>query len=158
VAGNRSFTHYVTNRFYNEFYSAIESYIEENLDNLDLKLRNVRNIGKVSLADMEVKFVSINDLPDMKIEFDVIVDGEIEVNEGDYHYDDFDICNQWFILRCVGDLDCGLDDFKIASINTYDQKNKMDKPLSDALVPFIRSEERGCVTVTPRNLSRFVDK
>lgn len=141
MAGNRSFTHYVTNRFYNEFYSAIESYIEENQDDLDLKLRNVRDIGGVALTDMEVKFVSVNDLPDMKIEFDVIVDSEIEINEGDYHYDDFDICNQWFILRCVGNLDCGLDDFKITSINTYDQKNKMDKPLSDALVPFIRSED-----------------
>jgi hypothetical protein len=74
MAGNRSFTDYVASRFYNEFYSAIEEYIGEKPDNLDLKLRKVRNIGNVSLADLEVKWVSVNDLPDMKIEFDVIAE------------------------------------------------------------------------------------
>jgi hypothetical protein len=42
MAGNRSFTDYVASRFYNEFYSALEIYIGENLDSLDLKLRNIR--------------------------------------------------------------------------------------------------------------------
>ena len=66
MAGNRSFTDYVTNRFYNEFYSAIEDYIEGNFDNLDIDLRNVHKVGQVSLTDMEVKFASINDLPNIK--------------------------------------------------------------------------------------------
>lgn len=141
MGGNRSFTDYVASRFYNEFYSAIEKYIEENLDNLDLNLRNVKNMGQVSLSDIEVKSVSVNDLPYMKIEFDVILDAEIEVAEGDYHYDDFDQCNQWFLLRCSGDLDSGLDDFEIASIGIYSQKNKLMNPLSDSLVPYIRKED-----------------
>lgn len=139
------FTDYASSRFYNKFYSAIEGFIEENLDNLDLRLRKVRNIGEVSLSDMEIKFVSINDLPDMKIEFDVVVETEIEVSEGDYHYDDFDQCYQWFSLRCTGDLACSLDDFEIAGISIYSQKNKMPKPMSDALVPYIRSEELDAV-------------
>lgn len=141
MAGNRSFAYYVTSRFYNDFYSAIEGYIEENLDNLDLNLRKVRNIGDVSLADMEVKSVSVNDLPDMEIEFNVIAEAEIEVSEGDHHYDDYDQCHQWFLLHCTGDLACSLDNFEIAGINTYSQKNKMPKPMSDALVPYISKEE-----------------
>jgi len=141
MAASRSFTGYVASRFYNELYSALGGYIEENLDNLDLNLRNVRKTGDVSLSDMEVKFVSVDDLPGMKIEFDVIVDAEIEVLEGDYHYDDFDQCNQWFLLRCKGDLDVSLDDFEITAISTYSQKSKMPKPLSDALVPVIYKEE-----------------
>jgi len=141
LAGNRSFAYYVTSRFYNDFYSAIEGYIEENLDNLDLNLRKVRNIGDVSLADMEVKSVSVNDLPDMEIEFNVIAEAEIEVSEGDHHYDDYDQCHQWFLLHCTGDLACSLDNFEIAGINTYSQKNKMPKPMSDALVPYISKEE-----------------
>ncbi len=135
MAENRSFTRYVTDRFYNNFYSAVEAYIGENPDRLDLNIRNVRTVGGVALAEMEIKFVSISDLPEMEIEFDVIVEGEIVVGEGDYHYDDFDQCYQWFILRCRGDLALSLDDFKINSIDTYNQKNKMDKPMSDALVP-----------------------
>ncbi|WP_296972578.1 helix-turn-helix transcriptional regulator [Tepidanaerobacter sp. EBM-38] len=141
MVGNRSFTDYVRSRFYNELYSAIEVYVEENVDSLDLDLRNVRNVGEVFLTDMEIKFVSVNDLPDMKIEFDVVVEAEIEVTEGDYHYDDFDQCYQWFLLCCVGDLECSLDDFKITGISIYSQRNKMPKPLSDALVPYIHSEE-----------------
>ncbi len=48
MAVNRSFTDYVYSRFYNKFYLAIEGFIEENLDNLDLRLRKVRNIGEVN--------------------------------------------------------------------------------------------------------------
>jgi len=141
LAVNRSFTCYVTDRFYNDFYTAVEAYIEENQDRLDLNIRNVRTVGGIALADMEVKFVSISDLPEMEIEFDVVVEGEIVVSEGDCHYDEFDQCYQWFILRCGGDLALSLDDFKITSIHTYNQKNKMDKPMSDALVPYIYKED-----------------
>ncbi|WP_281743987.1 hypothetical protein [Tepidanaerobacter syntrophicus] len=77
----------------------------------------------------------------MKIEFYVVAEAEIEVTEGDYHYDDFDQCYQWFLLCCVGDLECSLDDFEITGISIYSQRNKMLKPLSDALVPYIHSEE-----------------
>ncbi|MCM3761062.1 helix-turn-helix domain-containing protein [Alkalihalobacillus oceani] len=140
MAGNRSFKEYVKSRFYNELYLATEDFVEDNIDNLDLRLRNVHRVGEVSLADMEIKFVSINDLPGMKIGFDVVVEGEIEVSEGDYHYDEFNQCFQWFSLSCTGDLAHNLDDFKITFVSVYNQKDKIDNPLSDALVPYIRSE------------------
>lgn len=117
MAGNRSFTDYVVNRFYNELYVTIESYVEKNRENLDLHLRRVHNMGVVSLSDIEVKSVSVNDLPGIEIEFDVILDAEIEVAEGDYHYDDSDLCHQLFLLRCSGNLDCSLNDFEITGIN-----------------------------------------
>ena len=80
--------------------------------------------------------------PGLKIEFDVVVDAEIEVSEGDYHYDDYDICNQWFTVCCAGDLTCDLDDFQIVDITEY-QKNEMLNPLSDALVPYIYKKDLG---------------
>ena len=52
LAENRSFTRYVTDRFYNNFYSAVEAYIGENPDRLDLNIRNVRTVGGVALAEM----------------------------------------------------------------------------------------------------------
>jgi len=85
---DRSFTDYVRSRFFNECYLALEGYVEENKDSLELELRNVRNVGEVSLTDMNVKSVWINDLPGMKLEFDVVVEGEIEITEGNYHSDD----------------------------------------------------------------------
>lgn len=141
MAASRSFTEYVKDKFYNKIYLSIENYIEENLDYLDLRLRKVKQIGNVSLSEIEIQWVSVNDLPDMKIEFDVVIDAEIEITEGDYHYDNLDQLHQWFMLKCTGDLDSNLEDFKIIEINIYNQKNKSIKPLSDSLVPYIHKED-----------------
>lgn len=138
---NRSFTDYVADRFYNEMFVAIKNYTEENYDALDLRLYRVRNIGGIELSDIEVKFVSVSDFPDMKIEFDVAVEAELEVRELDYYYDESEICRQWFMLKCSGDLDCNLDDFKISSVSLYTSKNKQVKPMSDSLVPIINKEQ-----------------
>ena len=85
---NRSFKDYVADRFENEFFTAIQSYASENYDDLDLRLYKVRNIGGIELSDIDVKFVSVNDLPDMKVEFYVVVEAELEARESDYHYDE----------------------------------------------------------------------
>ncbi len=140
MAGDRSFTDYVKSRFFNDLYSAAEEYVEQNWEGLDLDLRNIHRVGGVAMSDMTIKFVSVSDLQDLKIEFDVVVDAEIEATEGDYHYDEYDICNQWLSIRCTGDLALNLDDFKITSITSY-QKGKMPRPLSDALVPYIYKED-----------------
>ena len=81
MAGNRSFINYISDRFYNNFYSYLEKHIEENQDNLDLDIQNVHNVGEIVLTDMEIKMASINDLPGMEIEFDVVIEAEIEVSE-----------------------------------------------------------------------------
>jgi hypothetical protein len=141
MASNRSFKDYVTDRFENELFTAIQSYTADNYDGLNLRLYKVRNIGGIELSDIEVKFVSVNDLPDMKIEFEVVIEAELEVRESDHHYDDSEICSQWFMLKCSGDLDCNLDDFAISSVNTYAFKNKQTKPMSDHLVPIINREQ-----------------
>lgn len=141
LAGNRSFTDYVADRFENELFGTIQSYVAENYSELDLRLYRVRNIGNIDLSDIEVKSVSINDLPDMKIEFDVAVVAELEVRESDYHYDETENCTQWFMLKCSGDLDCNLDDFTISSVVEYTSKNKQPKPMSDSLVPIITKDE-----------------
>lgn len=141
MAGNRSFKSYISDRFYNDFYSYIAKRIEENRDNLDLRIQNVHDVGVITLIDVEVKMASINDLPGMEIEFDVVLDAEIEVSEADYHYDDYDVCNQWLLLNCKGNLEYCLDDFKIIGIEIYTQRSKIDKPLSDSLVPYIWAEQ-----------------
>lgn len=141
MAGNRSFKDYVADRFYNELFTAVQSYTADNCDDLDLRLYRVRNIGGIEMSDIEVKFVYVNDLPDMKIDFDIAVEAELEVRESDYHYDESENCRQWFMLKCSGDLDCNLDDFTISSVTEYTSKNKQSKPMSDSLVPIINKEQ-----------------
>lgn len=141
LAGNRSFKAYVAERFENEMYAAIEGYTSENYNKLDLRLNKVRNIGGIELSNIDLKFVSVNDLPGMKIEFDVVVEAELEVRESDYHYDESENCSQWFALKCYGDLDFNLDDFRIASIELFSSKSSQSKPMSDSLVPIIYKEQ-----------------
>lgn len=135
---NRSFTAYVTERFENEFFNAIQWYIEENNDNLELRRYRVRKIDDIELSDIQVKSVSVNDLPDMRISFDVIIAADIEVH--DSYYDEVEYCNKWFILQCSGDLDSNLDDFTISKVEEYTKKSKQEKPLSDSLVPIISKD------------------
>ena len=45
------------------------------------------------------------------------------------------------MLKCTGDLDSNLEDFKVIGISIYNQKNKPIKPLSDSLVPYIHKED-----------------
>jgi len=141
VATNRSFKEYVADRFENELFIAIENYVTENQENLDLRLYKVRNICGTELSDIDVKYVSVNDLPDMKIEFDVVVEAELEVRESDHHYDESENCSQWFMLKCSGDLECSLNDFKILSITEHNSKNKRARPMSDSLIPVINKEQ-----------------
>lgn len=98
MAGNRSFKDYVADRFYNELFAAIKDYVEENGEDLDLRLYQVRNVGSIELSNIEVKFVFVNDLPEMKIEFEVVLEAEMEVREAEYHYDDSEYNKQWFMI------------------------------------------------------------
>lgn len=141
MAGNRSFKDYVADRFENELFDAIQNYIWDNYKNLDLRLYRVRTIGGIELSDIEVKFVSVSDLPDMKISFDVAIEAELEVRESDYHYDESENCRQWFMIKCSGDLSSDLDDFEILSTTEYRSKNKQAQPMSDSLVPIINKDQ-----------------
>jgi hypothetical protein len=131
----------VASRFYDELFSAVKDYVTENYGDIGLRLYRVQNIGDIELWDIQVKYVSVYDLPDMKIEFDVGVAAELEVSDASFFYDESETCMPWFILKCSGDLACNLDDFKISSVSLYTSKNKMAKPMSDSLVPIIYSEQ-----------------
>lgn len=137
LARQRSFTSYVADRFYNELFAAINDYAEINADNLNLRLYQVNRIGEIELSDITVKFVSVNDLLGSEIEFEAAIEAEFNVWETDYHYDTDEFTSQWFMLKCMGDLACGLDDFQITDISIYNGKNRQLKPMSDALVPII---------------------
>lgn len=141
MGSNRSFTNYVGERFENELFNSIQSYIDENYDNLDLQLYSVRNIGCIELSSIQVVSVTVNDLPDMRISFDIVVIADLEVHDSNYRYDETEYCNQWFMLQCSGDLDCNLNDFTISNISEYSSKNKQVRPLSDSLVPIISKDQ-----------------
>ena len=126
MAGSRSFKDYIANRFDGQIFNAIASYVDEighdDFEQLDLRIYRLHQIGDFELADTRVLHTAIYDLPGMRIGFDIRVEGEIEVHEGDYHYDDTENPTQWFVLKCTGDLDKNLDVFTILDVSIYDSR------------------------------------
>ena len=73
---NRSFKDYVANRFYNELFDAVSSYLEQNHRDLDVSSHLVRTIDGAELTDIDIKSVFVDSLPGMKIAFDVLLEAE----------------------------------------------------------------------------------
>lgn len=145
MTGNRSFMDYIAKRFDGQIFNAVASYVDEvghdDFDHLDLRIYRLHQIGDFELVETRVLHTAIYDLPGMQIGFDIRVEGEIEVHEGDYHYDDTENPTQWFFLKCTGDLDKNLDDFTIHDITVYDSRAKHDKPMYDSLVPVMYKKD-----------------
>lgn len=85
MAAIRSFRDYVADRFGNEFETAVGTFVETNPAELDLRLRNVRNIESIEVIDSRVKYVDVYDLPEMKIAFNVILEADLYVRDSDNH-------------------------------------------------------------------------
>lgn len=139
---SHSFTQYVSRRFEDELSSAILNFLRNDIEKADLNPHYVRNIGSWEMTDdFEIKSVRVNDQPEMKIQFDVIVEAGIYVRNSDHHFDKDETCFQWFMIRCMGDLEKKLDDFSIIEpVQVYSGSRKFDNPLFDSLVPFIKAE------------------
>ena len=133
-----SFTNYVADRFYNGLYNYVKTYAESvDVSALNLYSRSVPDFDEAEFVDIEIKFVSVSDLPDMAIAFDVVVEAEFCVKEVRSRYDKEDSCFPWFKLKCRGDLSKNLDDFEILSIEAFNKKTAPSKPMDGDLVPII---------------------
>ncbi len=141
MSTGRSFTEYVANRFYNDLFTAVGSYVEENHASLDLYSYTVKYIDSAVLSDITIKRAYVNNSDGMNLSFDVALEAEIEIYEVDRHHDNSDVCNRWFLVKCGADLAQQLDDFQILGVYTYSKKACMDRPLDDNLVPYIKPEK-----------------
>lgn len=104
---------------------------------MNLYTRNVHRVGYAEMIDATIERVYVRDLPGMRVAFEVGMQLEIDIKEGDYHYDESDQCYPWIRIYCEGDLSCGLDDWEILRVEPYNQKSAPPNSLSDTLVPFI---------------------
>lgn len=145
MIGSRSFTDYVSDRFKTEIYIAVSDYVDECAEDdyqaLDLRIYNVHQIGEVEVDETRVKKAYPYNLPEMMIGFDIIVEADFIVREGDHHYDNEDYPHQWFLLRCTGDLEKNLDDFQINGIEVYNSRQLRDQAMYDSLVPVMYAKD-----------------
>jgi len=148
MAGNCSFKQYIKDEFDNEFWELAEEYLRENFDPLDMKLYKVHKAGEPEVTDVQVEYVWIEDLPEMKIRFDVALSVVFEIPEADHHYDESEEKRIWLMVRCHGDISSNLQDFKIFETSDYTGKNRVKNPLDDSLVPYIPYEKLDEVAVS----------
>lgn len=140
---SRSFKEYVRNNLDNQMWNAIGEYLASvEPSTLDLRLNKVRNVGEMELYDTELQFVDVSDLPGSAIEFDVVMDATIIVYDEDrYHNDESEAKHQWFMIRCRGNLECGLGDLDVYAVSVYNKRNAQSRPTSNALVPIIYKKD-----------------
>lgn len=137
MQAQRSFADYVKQRFDNDFWAVAESYLESNIQTLDLEQRRIHRAGDYEITNVNVEYIWVEDKPEMEIQFDVALSIWFDVHEGDYHYDDYDEHIVWIIAHCRGDLDKNLDDFVILNVSKYNGKSRPQNPMDDSLVPII---------------------
>ncbi|GHV40542.1 hypothetical protein FACS189490_05870 [Clostridia bacterium] len=138
----RSFRDYVTTRFENEIWDALDRYITERPAALDVRSYLVNSPEEAELCDITYKRVDVFDTQDDSVLFDVIIEAEITISGKSRRDRESDDVSQWFRVSCRADLENGkLDGFVINSISVYDrrQQSRTDT-LSDTLVPVIAKE------------------
>lgn len=138
---NRSFKEYIANRFYSEFSNAITTYIGDDIDHAELHLFRVHAVGDWEISDIDVRYVSVSDLPGMMIQFDAVVDAEFYVRDANHRTDVDEETHQQFLICCMGNLAHNLDDIQISTVSLSHTRSKAAAPLSDSLVPIIHSED-----------------
>lgn len=145
----RSFKDYVNTNHFNEIFDAVENYVPNNIDKLNLWTKSnsidIDNLDeeRVFFDEMKVEFVFVNgDTLSNDVEFDVVVSGEVYFTEGGRHDDDYGSCTNWFRLNSTATIDGQLSNFIVNSVEPYDNKqNRFKRQLSDALVPIISSDD-----------------
>lgn len=132
----RSFTSYIKSKFYNELFAAVQGFVSENIDILTLRLQVVEDIDEVNVEDFEIKQVYIDDQPEMRINFEILVEAYLEVW---YAYrkkvDEPEAAQQWFQIGCSGDLSKNFTDFEIEAVDTYNNKPRPKNRMTENLVP-----------------------
>lgn len=118
-------------------YQTAEDYVNENWESMDLYTRNFHCVEHAEMIDAIIERVYVRDLPEMRVSFEVGLQLEIDVKEGDCHYDESNQCYPWIRIYCEGDLSCGLDDWEIIRVEPYSNKSAQPNSLSDALVLYI---------------------
>ena len=125
---DRSFTEYVKHTFDIQFWKASEDWYEDNKDSVEVDESILHKIGELEIERVTVQHVWVEDAPGMRIRFDVAVEVEFTIAEGDYHYDNDYQGKDWLMISCEGDLSKDLKDFTITDVKHYDGKSRRYEP------------------------------
>ena len=138
MSNKSTFVKYIKDRFYNDFFSAVNGYVKKYYRGLGI---NFKYAEDVNLVDFDIIYIRVQSKPAMQIALEVIVSAEIEYPK--YYMKNYESTSieKWFSITCTGDISKELNDFYITSVKQYNGKRKFNSALSNDLVPYIKAEE-----------------
>lgn len=138
-----SFAQYIKERFYNQIFTGINRYIDEHKNELDFIIPRYDKQWGNRLYDIDITHVNAedNDPKGMRIDFYPIVIASVAIYGRVDRAIESDTKELYFRVHCTGDLSKNLQDFKITRIEEYTEARKRTVPVTDGLVPFIKSSE-----------------
>lgn len=113
---------FIDKKCFDAIYRALEGYVEDNPADLELSSYHVQEPDGAQLLDMEVIKTVGGTSADDTITFDVIVSGEIEIEETVRRNRETDSVTQWFRVHCKAELGDGLKDLKVISVEVYSKQ------------------------------------
>ncbi|WP_342500019.1 hypothetical protein MHI08_03920 [Bacillus sp. FSL M7-0791] len=100
-----SFINYVEVEFYNELFDALQDFISNHSDRLNIRLNIVEEIVEIELSDIVI--------PGSITAFDMLIETYIEVSDTNKRIvDERKIGEQWFILECLTDMESNFKNLK----------------------------------------------
>jgi len=138
---DKSFEKYIKKTYYNDIFDKISTYVFYNKDQLDVATSTVPDPRKVELEDFSIISALFSDAPGYQIQFDLVIEAEINVEgKGKYDWED-DSVALWFLLPCSGILKDGLNDVRFGTVSVYSKKRfEETKRLTRTLIPYISSK------------------
>lgn len=138
---NRSFKDYIKQKFDNEIWAVAETFLNNNTSYIKSLVSKLHRPGDIEITEVQIEHVWVEDQEDMRINFELALSVVFNIQEGDYHYDDYEEKTVWLLLECTGDLDKQLEDFNVLNYGLYNGKNKVQSPLDDSLVAVISTSD-----------------
>ena len=146
MANLTSFRDVVNDRFYDLIYQALSAHVEDGPEGLECYSSMVPDPTEARLDDMRIKFLDITGTVSNELQFDAVVDADIEITGGDRHNVESDLAGQWFRVACSCDIENGIKNLRIHGFTIYRRSsNKKPGQLSDYLVPIIYKDQLDAV-------------
>ena len=124
--------------YYDDICEHVAAYIDSHIQELKQKAYKLKQFGEYEVYEIAITNIQLYDLPEMDVQCDVLVSTTLIVQDGDRHYDNEQEINLTYTLTYKGDIVVGI--FVFSDIKPF-WDSQSTSPLSQDLVPYIRSEE-----------------
>lgn len=138
---SKTFSHLIEEKFLNQIFEELEVFIDNEIESIDLKLQLVETIDNYQLHDIYLKQIYIFDKGHTIIDFNLLVEADIEVSEKSNYVDEQELVSHWFLVECTLDFTNINGSFNVNEIRSYYKGLQTKKSEYDVdLVPIINSE------------------